>query len=270
MTTAPGIHSRMPLLFLGHGNPMNAIAENIFVNGFRNIAKELPKPRAVLCISAHWETNGTFVTATDKPRTIHDFSGFPEALYNIQYPADGCPELAEKITHLASGTEIRRDYSWGLDHGTWTVLKHIYPDADVPVVQLSLDRSKGPQYHYDLAKHLAPLRDEGILIAGSGNIVHNLSMIAWNRLDEDEYGYDWAIQAGNEIRQFIQNDDHQALINYKSHGKPFMLAVPTPEHYLPMLYIIALKNSDEKIYFFNDKPTSGSLDMTSFKIRIHA
>jgi len=253
----------MPVLFLGHGSPMNAIEENEFVSGWREIGKSIPRPSAILCISAHWETAGTFVTAMEKPLTIHDFGGFPKALYNVQYPAPGSPELANETKNLIKKTEVLLDEKWGLDHGCWSVVKHLYPGADVPVIQLSLDRYQTPLYHYDLAKELAPLRSRGVLIIGSGNIVHNLGMVAWDRLNDDDYGYDWAREAKDKMKSFILGGDHGSLIEYKLQGRAFTLAVPTPEHFLPLLYVLALKEENEKVSFFNDKNVAGSLAMTS-------
>lgn len=257
---------KMPVLFLGHGSPMNAIEENEFVTGFRNIGKDIPKPIAILVISAHWETRGTFVTAMDKPRTIHDFGGFPQALFNVQYPAPGSPELANETKNIIKKTEVGLDEKWGLDHGAWSVVKHLYPKADVPVIQMSIDYTQNAQYHYDLAKELASLRKKGVLIVGSGNMVHNLGMVAWDKLNTDSYGYDWAIEANEKMKKFILADDHQSLINFRSQGKAFDLAVPSPEHYLPLIYSLALKESNEKITIFNDKAVAGSLTMTSLKI----
>jgi 4,5-DOPA dioxygenase extradiol len=257
---------KMPVLFLGHGSPMNAIEENEFVTGWRNISKTLPAPEAVLCISAHWETNGTFVTAMEKPKTIHDFGGFPAELYQVQYPAPGSPSLAGEIKNIVRKTEIGMDDKWGLDHGCWSVVKHLYPGANIPVVQLSLDYYKQPQYHYDLAKELSPLRRKGVLIIGSGNMVHNLGMVSWERLNETGFGFDWAIEANEKMKKFILSDDHKSLIDYKSQGREFDLAIPTPEHFLPLLYTLALKEEGEKITIFNDKPVAGSLTMTSIKI----
>jgi 4,5-DOPA dioxygenase extradiol len=256
----------MPVLFLGHGSPMNGIEENEFVAGFRDIAAKIPKPKAVLCVSAHWETKGTHVTAMENPKTIHDFFGFPEELYEIQYPAAGSPDLAKEIAEIVTKTRVGLDYQWGLDHGCWVVLKHMFPDADVPVVQMSLDNSKPAQFHYDLAKELSALRRKGVLIVGSGNMVHNLGMIAWNNFDIPGFGYDWAIEASERMKKFIQNNDHKQLINYQSQGKAFDLAIPTPEHYLPLLYALALKEQEEEVNMFNDKPVAGSLTMTSLKI----
>jgi len=257
---------KMPVLFLGHGSPMNAIEENEFVQGFRKVGKEIPKPNAVLVVSAHWETKGTFVTAMANPKTIHDFGGFPEELYKVEYPAPGNPELAQKIKENINKTEVGLNLNWGLDHGAWSVVKHLYPKADVPVIQLSLDYQKSPQYHYELAKELSSLRKKGVLIIGSGNMVHNLRMVDWRRLDEIDYSYDWASDASEKMKKFILSDDHQQLINYQSQGKEFSLAVPTPEHYLPLLYALALKDKNEEISLFNDKAVAGSLTMTSVKI----
>jgi 4,5-DOPA dioxygenase extradiol len=256
----------MPLLFAGHGSPMNAIEENEFVAGWKESVKSITKPTAILCISAHWETAGTSVTAMKNPKTIHDFGGFPQELYEVQYPAPGNPELAKEVSGIISKTTVGLDESWGLDHGCWSVLKHMYPSADVPVVQLSLDYSKPAEYHYELASQLSLLREKGVLIVGSGNIVHNLGLVAWNNLDTPGFGYDWALEANEKMKRFILADDHKALINYRLQGKAFELAIPTPEHYLPLLYILALKLENEKVSFFNDKAVAGSLSMTSLMI----
>ncbi len=265
MTSSLSNTGTMPVLFLGHGSPMNAIEENEFVAGFRKIGKEIERPKAILCISAHWETKGTFVTAIKNPRTIHDFGGFPEELFNVQYPAPGSPDLAAETKELVQKTNIGLDDKWGLDHGAWSVIKHLYPNADVPVIQMSIDYTKPPLYHYELAKELNSLRRKGILIVGSGNLVHNLGMVAWNRLNE-EFAFDWATEANEMMKKFIKNDDHESLINFKSQGKAFNLAIPSPEHYLPLLYALALKEENEEVSIFNDKPVAGSLTMTSVKI----
>lgn len=257
---------KMPVLFLGHGSPMNAIEENEFVQGFRKVGKEIPKPIAVLVVSAHWETKGTFVTAMEKPKTIHDFGGFPKELYEVQYPAPGNPELAKEVKSKVKKTEVGLDVNWGLDHGAWSVVKHLYPKADVPVIQMSLDYSQPAQYHYELAKELSSLRKKGVLIIGSGNMVHNLRMVDWRRLNESDYSYDWASEASEKMKKFILSGDHNQLINYQAQGKEFSLAIPTPEHYLPLLYALALKEKNEEISLFNDKAVGGSLTMTSVKI----
>ena len=256
----------MPVLFLGHGSPMNAIEENEFVTGWRNVGKTLPKPDAILCISAHWETRGTCVTAMEKPVTIHDFGGFPKELFAVQYPAPGSPELARETKRIIRKTEVGLDDKWGLDHGCWSVLRQLYPKADVPVIQLSLDYYKSAQYHYDLAKELASFRKKGVLIIGSGNMVHNLSLVTWEKIDEPGFGYDWAIEANEKIKKFILSNDHKSLIDYKSQGRAFDLAIPTPDHFLPLLYILALKDENDIIQVFNDKAVAGSLTMTSIKI----
>lgn len=256
---------KMPALFLGHGSPMNAIEENEFVTGFRNVAKDIPKPNAILCISAHWETKGTFVTAMQNPATIHDFGGFPKELFGVQYPAPGSPELAVETKSLITKTEVGLDDKWGLDHGAWSVIKHLYPAADIPVIQLSLDYSQTPQYHYELAQQINSLRKKGVLIIGSGNIVHNLRMVDWRRLNET-FGFDWAIEANEKMKEFILNGDHQQLINFRLQGNAFDLAIPTPEHYLPLLYTLALQGKNEEVKLFNDKAVGGSLTMTSLKI----
>lgn len=257
---------KMPVLFLGHGSPMNAIEENEFVDGFRQVGKEIPRPAAILCISAHWETRGTYVTAMEKPMTIHDFGGFPQELFDVQYPAPGSPKLALETQSLVETAEVGLDEKWGLDHGAWSVIKHLYPEADVPVIQLSLDYYRTPRDHYALASELKALREKGVLIIGSGNMVHNLRMVAWNKLREPGYGFDWALEAQGKMRKLILDGDHTSLIDYSSQGKAFELAIPTPEHFLPLLYALALKDAKDQVILFNDKAVGGSLTMTSVKI----
>jgi 4,5-DOPA dioxygenase extradiol len=257
--------TKMPVLFLGHGSPMNAIEENEFTEGWKSIGKTIPKPAAVLCISAHWETRGTFVTLMEKPKTIHDFGGFPEELYEVQYPAPGNPDLAMEIKNLVTNTQIGLDEKWGLDHGCWSVVRHLYPNADIPVIQMSMDYYMSAQQHYDLANELAIFRNKGILIIGSGNMVHNLGLVDWNKLN-DTYGFEWAIEAGEKMKKYILSSDHEQLINYRSQGRAFDLAIPTPDHYLPLLYTMALQDKEDTVYIFNDKPVGGSLTMTSVKI----
>ena len=256
---------RMPVLFLGHGSPMNAIEENEFVRGFRQVAATVPKPQAVLVVSAHWETRGTFVTAMEKPRTIHDFGGFPQALFDVQYPAPGSPELAAEVKNTITSTAVGLDHSWGLDHGAWSVVKHLYPQADVPVIQMSIDRSLSPEKHYALAKELAALRDKGVLIVGSGNMVHNLGMVAWDKLSES-FAFDWAQEASERMKQAILTGDHKPLIDFRSQGRAFDLAINSSEHFLPLLYMLAFQNKDERATLLNDKPVAGSLTMTSVRI----
>jgi 4,5-DOPA dioxygenase extradiol len=256
----------MPDLFMGHGSPMNAIEENEFVQGFRDMGKNIPKPKAVLVISAHWETKGTFLTAMEKPETIHDFGGFPKALFDVQYPAPGSPELAKETKSIIHKTEVGLNTKWGLDHGTWSVVKHLYPNADVPVIQMSIDYTKDGQYHYELVKELASLRKKGVLIIGSGNMVHNLGLVAWDKFATDNYAFDWAKEANEKMKQYIVNGDHQQLIKFRSQGKAWDLAIPTPEHFLPLIYTLALKEAKDKITFYNDKAVGGSLTMTSVKI----
>lgn len=256
----------MPVLFLGHGSPMNAIEENEFVQGFRKTGKEIPHPKAILCISAHWETKGTMVTAMEKPRTIHDFGGFPRELFEVQYPAPGSPELAKETKELVKKADVGLDQTWGLDHGAWSVIKHLYPNADVPVVQMSVDYTKDARYHFELAKELAELRKRGVLIIGSGNMVHNLGMVAWDKLDADNYAFDWAQEASEKMKEFILHEKVDQLISYRNQGKAFNLAIPTPEHYLPLIYSLGLKDSNDEISLFNDKAVGGSLTMTSVKV----
>lgn len=257
---------KMPVLFLGHGSPMNAIEENEFVAGFRNLAKTLPQPNAILCISAHWYTKGTKVTAMEMPKTIHDFGGFPQALFDVQYPAKGSPELAVETKRILSPVEIELDETWGLDHGAWSVIKHLYPEANVPVIQLSIDYTKSGEYHFELAQKLQSLRHKGVLIIGSGNIVHNLRLVDFHNYDRDNYGYDWAIEARQTINDYLLDGNFQPLINYEKMDKVIQLAIPTPDHYLPLLYTLGLKDKSEEISLFNDKLLAGSLSMTSVKI----
>ncbi|MDF2159094.1 4,5-DOPA dioxygenase extradiol [Algoriphagus sp. CAU 1675] len=266
LTENLGNTEKMPVLFLGHGSPMNAIEENEFVAGFRNVAKEIPTPNAILCISAHWETRGTYVTAMQNPPTIHDFGGFPRELFEVQYPAPGSPDLAKETQSLIQKTEVGLDDKWGLDHGAWSVIKHLYPKADIPVIEMSLDYYQTPQFHYELAREIKSLREKGVLIVGSGNMVHNLRMLAWDKLNRPDYGFDWAIEANEKMKKFILDGDHQQLINFRSRGKAFDLAIPTPEHYLPLLYALALQDKNEAVNLFNDKAVAGSLTMTSLKI----
>lgn len=257
---------RLPVLFLGHGSPMNAIEENEFVTGFRRVSSEIARPTAILCISAHWETQGTYVTAMNNPPTIHDFGGFPKALFDVQYPAPGSPELAKETQNLVKKTQVGLDEKWGLDHGAWSVIKHLYPNADVPVIQMSLDYRQSPQWHYDLARELSALRRKGVLIVGSGNMVHNLGKVAWNKLNEVGFAYDWATEANDKMKISIQSGNHEPLINFRSQGKAFDLAIPTPEHFLPLLYTLALQEKGEDVSLFNDRAVAGALTMTSVKI----
>lgn len=257
---------KMPVLFLGHGSPMNAIEENQFVQGFRNISREIPKPNAILCISAHWFTNGTFVTAMQNPKTIHDFYGFPKELFEVQYSAPGSPELAKETAALLLPEIVEEDHSWGLDHGAWSVIKHLYPDAEIPVIQLSIDYTKPPQYHFDLAKKLQKLREKGILIIGSGNIVHNLRMIDWKNINTVGAGWDWAIEARGKTNNWLLEGNFQNLIDYHRQGVALQTAVPSPDHYLPLIYSLGLKEKSENLSLFNDELIGGSLSMTSVRI----
>ena len=261
----------MPVLFVGHGSPMNAIEDNAFSREWREVAGSLPRPKAILCVSAHWETWGTLVTAMERPRTIHDFDGFPRALHEAQYPAPGSPWLADEIQKAVKGTPVGLDQDWGLDHGCWSVLKQMFPRADVPVVQLSLDDAKTARAHYDLAKALAPLRREGVLVVGSGNVVHNLRRVVLKGGSLDDFntpfGLPWALEANDLIKKLIDERRHQELTDYHSLGSAVQLAVPTPDHYLPLLYAIALQEADESVTYFNDQPVGGSLTMTSLVIR---
>ncbi len=256
----------MPVLFIGHGSPMNGIEDNEFSERWKAMAKEIPAPAAVMVVSAHWFTKGTKITAMDFPNTIHDFGGFPQELFDVRYNAPGSPVIAKETADLLHSANVELDHDWGLDHGTWTVVRHMYPEAKIPVLQLSIDYTKGPQYHFDLAKELYTLRKKGVLIIGSGNMVHNLRMVAWDKMNEKEYGFDWALKMNDSFKHLISDGNFKPLINYESLGMEAKLAIPTPEHYLPLLYILGLKGSKDAISFFNDKAIVGSLTMTSVKI----
>jgi len=251
---------KMPLVFVGHGNPMNAIQDNEFSRTWEQLGKTLPRPRAIVCISAHWETDETCVTAAQYPETIHDFSGFPGELNEMSYPAPGSPALARRVMDCTRSTRIRHDRSWGLDHGAWSVLCRMYPRADIPVVQVSIDAGAPPSFHYELGSDLAALRRDGVLILGSGNVVHNLGAMAW-----EDKGFEWAEECDAEMARLISEGDHQALIDYE--GLPhYRLAIPTEEHYLPLLYVLGAMAPGEKVSFFNERVTLGSISMRGFVI----
>lgn len=254
----------MPVLFIGHGSPMNGIEDNEFSQEWKKLALEIPVPKAVLVVSAHWFTKSSRVTAMDFPRTIHDFYGFPKQLSEIQYTAPGSPNLAAHTASLIKSSLVIPDHDWGLDHGAWTIVRHMYPQADIPVLQLSLDYSKSPKEHYRLAAELFQLRKKGVLIIGSGNMVHNLGMLSWEMIHGG--GYDWATEMNQTFKELILNGDHDALIHYERLGSKVRLAIPTPEHYLPLLYALALKSKDDEVSIFNDKAVGGSLTMTSVSI----
>nr|WP_316840946.1 4,5-DOPA dioxygenase extradiol [Pedobacter gandavensis] len=254
----------MPVLFMGHGSPMNGIEDNEFSAKWAAMAQDIPVPTAVIVVSAHWFTKGTHLTAMDFPSTIHDFGGFPQDLFDVKYPALGSPDLAMVAKKLIHSVEVGLDHDWGLDHGAWTVLRHMYPLANIPVVQLSIDYTKDARFHYELAKELYELRKKGVLILGSGNMVHNLRMMSWEMINGG--GYDWALEINEQFKQLILNNDHQPLQAYQTLGKAAMLAIPTPEHYLPLMYTLGLKNEQEGVSLFNDKAVGGSLTMTSVRI----
>ncbi|HLT65619.1 MAG TPA: 4,5-DOPA dioxygenase extradiol [Flavobacterium sp.] len=255
-----------PVFFIGHGSPMNGIQENEFSNNWKKIGQTIDLPSAVLVVSAHWLTRGTHVTAMQEPQTIHDFGGFPQELFDVQYPAPGSPFLAEETSKLITSTTVELDHEWGLDHGTWTVVRHMFPEANIPVLQLSIDYYKPLQYHYDLAKQLFELRKRGVLIIGSGNMIHNLRMVDWKNIDTPGFGYDWAIELNEVLKKHIVQQNHKTLIDYESMGKAALLAIPTPDHYIPMIYNLALQSDKDDISFFNDRLVAGSLNMTSFRI----
>jgi 4,5-DOPA dioxygenase extradiol len=249
---------RMPAVFFGHGSPMNTLEQNRYTQAWADIGKSLPRPSAVLAISAHWLTRGTAVTAMDTPRTIHDFGGFPRELFEFPYPARGQPALAQRVRSLLAPVDVKLDQEWGLDHGAWSVLAHVFPDAGVPVVQLSMDGNQPPQYHYDLAKRLAPLRDEGVLIIGSGNVVHNLGIMDWRGANK---AHDWATRFNQFVRGHLEKREHAALIDYRKMGKDADLAVPTPEHYLPLLYVLAQQDDKSVVTIPVDGVEFGSISM---------
>jgi 4,5-DOPA dioxygenase extradiol len=257
----------MPSLFMGHGSPMNAIEDNEFSREWQRLGRELPRPSAVLIVSAHWLTRGIAITAMPAPRTIHDFGGFPDELFAVQYPAPGNSLLAAEVKGLIHGTDVHLDHDWGLDHGAWSVVKHLYPDADIPVLQLSIDATKGAQYHYELARELSALRRKGVLIIGSGNMVHNLRMLRMPDNDmgriNTEFGFDWAHELNARFRDKILHGDHAALVDYENLHRDARLAIPTPEHYLPLLYILGLQDKNDTPTLFNDRVIAGSLSMTS-------
>lgn len=256
--------SIMPVLFVGHGSPMNGIEENQFSNYWKKLATEIEKPKAVICISAHWLTKGTFITAMDFPRTIHDFGGFPQALFDIQYNAPGDILLANETKELVTSVPIELDHEWGLDHGTWTVVRHMYPEADIPVLQLSIDYPNTPQFHFELGEELKKLRQKGVLIIGSGNVVHNLRLIDWQAVTQEK-AYDWAAEIDLLVKDKILNRDFNAVVNYSSLHSEILKAVPTPDHYFPLLYTLGLANSNDKIEVFNEIPVCGSITMTSYQ-----
>jgi 4,5-DOPA dioxygenase extradiol len=257
---------RMPVLFIGHGSPMNAIETNEFTTKWADLGKKLPTPKAVLVVSAHWLTRGTHVTAMEMPKKINDFGGFPRPLFESTYPAKGNPQLAEEVKSLISSTDVGLDHDWGLDHGAWSILKQMYPDANIPVLQLSIDFYKSGAYHYELVKQLSALRDKGVLILGSGNMVHNLRMVAFDKMAVPNYGYDWAKEANGLFKKHILDGNHQALFDYEKLGESVRLAVPTPDHYYPLLYTLGLQDKKDNISLFNDQMQAGSLSMTSVLI----
>ncbi|MBC7911509.1 MAG: 4,5-DOPA dioxygenase extradiol [Pyrinomonadaceae bacterium] len=254
----------MPAIFFGHGNPMNALLKNAYTEAWRNIGTQMPRPKAILAISAHWYLPATLVTAESAPRTIHDFGGFPPELHRVEYPAPGSPELAKRVQALLAPVAVELDESWGLDHGTWSVLCHVFPQADIPVVQLSIDETQPPDFHYEMGKRLAPLRDEGVLILGSGNLVHNLHTYAWGSHRVEPF--DWAVRFEEQARTLLLDGNHAPLIAYEALGRDAMLSVPTPEHYLPLLYVIAARREGEQISFPVEGVDGGSVSMLTIQI----
>ena len=254
----------LPAIFFGHGNPMNALLDNRYTEAWRRIGAKLIKPKAILSISAHWYVPETGVTISTSPRTIHDFGGFPRELYQVQYPAPGDPDLARRVQKMLEPLEVRLDNSWGLDHGTWSVLRHVYPDADIPIVQLSIDETQPASFHFEIGRKLAPLRNEGVLIVGSGNLVHNLHTYAWGRHMADPY--DWAVHFETEAKQMMMSGEYKSLVDYERLGPEAMLSIPTPDHYLPMLYVIATRQQNESVTFPVEGVDGGSISMLSVQI----
>jgi len=254
----------LPAIFFGHGNPMNALAHNSYTEAWRRIGEDTTKPKAVLSISAHWYVPETAVTAATAPATIHDFGGFPPELYQVQYPAPGDPALARRVQHLLAPLDVKLDHSWGLDHGTWSVLRHVYPAADIPIVQLSIDETKPAAFHFEIGRKLAPLRDEGVLIVGSGNLVHNLHTYAWG--GQPRAPYDWAVRFESVAKDFMLSADYTPLVNYYLLGPDAALSIPTPDHYLPLLYVLGAGHGNEGIRFPVEGVDGGSISMLSVQI----
>lgn len=255
---------RMPAIFFGHGNPMNALHQNAYSQAWAAIGASVPRPQGVLCISAHWYLPKTAVTAMEQPRTLHDFGGFPRELHEVQYPAPGSPELAARVADLLRPIPVEMDQNWGLDHGTWSVLVHTFPDANIPVVQLSIDETKGAGWHYEIARQLAPLRDEGVLIIGSGNLVHNLHTYSWG--NPDVKAYDWAVRFETMARSALSAGDFEPLVAYEALGRDAMLSAPTPDHYLPLLYVLAQRRNDEPVTFPVEGFDGGSISMLAVRL----
>ncbi|HEY5512055.1 MAG TPA: 4,5-DOPA dioxygenase extradiol [Geomonas sp.] len=254
----------MPAIFIGHGNPMNALSKNVYTDSWASLGKTVPRPRAVLVVSAHWYIPGCAVTANLTPRTIHDFGGFPKELHEVEYPAPGSPELARRVKDLLSPVSVELDESWGIDHGTWSVLTHVFPDADIPVVQLSIDHRQPPIFHYELGKRLRSLREEGILIIGSGNLVHNLRSYAWGI--QDAPPFDWALRFERQVRELLLKGDDARVVAYDRLGPDAMLSVPTPDHYLPLLYVLGLRKDNEPVVFPVEGIDGGSISMLAVRI----
>ena len=255
---------RMPAIFFGHGNPMHAIGSNVWTQAWSAMGRSLPRPRAILCISAHWYVSGTAVTAVGQPRTIHDFGGFPRQLFEVQYPAPGSPELATRVAELLAPVPVAQDRSWGLDHGSWSVLVHLFPEADIPVVQLSINEAKAASWHYAIARELAPLRDEGVLVMGSGNLVHNLHTYAWGSHDAEPL--DWAVRFEDLACTAMAEGDFSTLVGYESLGRDAMLSAPTPDHYLPLLYVLAQRQGEEPVTFPVQGFDGGSISMLAVQL----
>jgi len=258
------MNNPMPAIFFGHGNPLNALLRNGYTDGWAAIGSSIPRPAAVLCVSAHWYLPGVAVTAMPEPRTIHDFGGFPRELYEVEYPAPGSPKLAERVQELLAPMSVDLDQSWGLDHGTWSVLRHVFPQADVPVVQLSIDETRNPEFHYEMGKRLQPLRDEGVLIIGSGNLIHNLHTYAWGKHKVEPF--DWALRFEKLARESLLKGDDAPLLRYESLGPDAMLSAPTPDHFLPLLYVIALRRAGERVSFPVEGFDGGSISMLTVQI----
>jgi 4,5-DOPA dioxygenase extradiol len=251
---------KMPVIFVGHGNPMLAITENKYTRLWKDVGNRLPEPKAVLCVSAHWLTKGTFVTMMDKPKTIHDFYGFPDELFQVEYPAEGAKEFGRETIENVKSVNILKDYEWGLDHGTWSVMRNMYPEANVPVYQMSIDYTKPAKYHYNLAKELSFLRNKGVLILGSGNVVHNLRKVKW---EENARPFEWAMEFDEVVRKNIEEDNPKVLVEYEKLGESARLSIPSNDHYLPLMYALGLRDKSDALEFFNDSIDMGSMSMRS-------
>jgi 4,5-DOPA dioxygenase extradiol len=258
------MNNLMPTIFFGHGNPMNAISKNVYADGWKTVGRSIPRPKAVLSVSAHWYIPACAVTINTIPPTIHDFGGFPQELYDIEYHAPGSPDLARRVTELLDPVTVGQDDGWGLDHGTWCVLMHVFPEADIPIVELSIDKRQTPEYHYEMGKRLLPLREEGVLVIGSGNLVHNLHAYAWGKHGAEPF--DWAVRFETQVRDLLLKGNYKPIVEYERLGKDALLSIPTPDHYLPLLYILGLRREDDEVHFPVEGVDGGSVSMLAVQL----